>query len=98
MSICARGPPRRAQHGKANMQTTKPQQGRRRSSASYDERADDTLLLPAREVWRLLGISDRTLDRWVRDEALGFPRPRVIYNRRYFIASEIEAFARQAAG
>ena len=41
-------------------------------------------LLPARRVWERYGIADRTLDRWLVREDLGFPRPLVINRRRYW--------------
>jgi predicted DNA-binding transcriptional regulator AlpA len=46
-------------------------------------------LLPAPAVWRRYGKTDRTLDRWLQDETLGFPRPTVIRSRRYFKEAEL---------
>ena len=57
-------------------------------------------LLSATQVRKLFagGISDMTLWRWMHDENMAFPRPIVINRRRYFRASEIEAFqARQSS-
>jgi predicted DNA-binding transcriptional regulator AlpA len=46
-------------------------------------------LIPAPAVWRRYGKTDRTLDRWLQDESLGFPRPTVIRGRRYFKEAEL---------
>jgi predicted DNA-binding transcriptional regulator AlpA len=53
--------------------------------------------LPARQVWARFGITDRTLDRWLADENLKFPRPLIINRRRYFFLDEIEAWERVQA-
>jgi hypothetical protein len=49
-----------------------------------------------------LDVCPRTLDRWLRDIALGFPRPHYVNKRKYFERSEIEnwkaATAVKAAG
>jgi hypothetical protein len=50
--------------------------------------------LPARKVLERYGIVDRTLDRWLADAKLGFPRPAVINKRRYFDVDELDAFDR----
>jgi hypothetical protein len=39
-----------------------------------------------------LGVCSRTLDRWLHDAALGFPRPRVVNNRRYFERDAIDSW------
>ncbi len=55
-------------------------------------------LLTATQVRQLIGgISDMTLWRWMHDERVGFPQPVVINRRRYFRASEIEAFQERNA-
>jgi hypothetical protein len=58
--------------------------------------------IPAPQLAAELGISRRTLGRWLRDVTLGFPRPRVVNNRLYFERSPVEAWktatARLAAG
>jgi predicted DNA-binding transcriptional regulator AlpA len=54
-------------------------------------------MLPAAQVWKRYGKTDRTLDRWLKDEALGFPRPVVIRNRRYFKEAELQAWERAQA-
>jgi predicted DNA-binding transcriptional regulator AlpA len=54
-------------------------------------------LLPAPSVWRRYGKTDRTLDRWLQDETLGFPRPTVIRGRRYFKEAELIEWERVQA-
>jgi predicted DNA-binding transcriptional regulator AlpA len=51
-------------------------------------------LIPARKVQDRYQVTDRTIDRWVSDEQLGFPKPLVINRRRYFYESELEAWER----
>lgn len=46
-------------------------------------------MLPAATVWKRYGKTDRTLDRWLKDETLGFPRPVFIRSRRYFKEAEL---------
>jgi len=53
--------------------------------------------LPARMVWTRFGVTDRTLDRWVADARLNFPRPMFINGRRYFFLDEIEGWERAQA-
>jgi hypothetical protein len=53
--------------------------------------------LPARLVCERYRIVRRTLDRWIENEALGFPRPIVINKRRYFREHELEAWERRRA-
>jgi predicted DNA-binding transcriptional regulator AlpA len=48
--------------------------------------------VPAPELAAELGISRRTIARWLRDVALGFPRPKVVNHRLYFERSAIEAW------
>jgi hypothetical protein len=61
-----------------------------------DVRPPDNML-PAAMVWRRYGKTDRTLDRWLKDESLGFPRPVVIRNRRYFKEAELLDWERAQA-
>jgi predicted DNA-binding transcriptional regulator AlpA len=37
------------------------------------------------------GVTARTIDRWIADEKLGFPRPVHINTRRYFVLAEVDA-------
>jgi hypothetical protein len=45
-------------------------------------------------------VPTRTVDRWLVDPRLEFPRPLIIHTRRYFDLAEIEGWERrrQAAG
>lgn len=45
---------------------------------------DNSPLVPTRDVLRRYSIVDRTLDRWLANPELKFPRPLVINRRRYF--------------
>ena len=58
---------------------------------------NDDQLLPARIVWTRYSVTSRTLDRWVADPRLGFPRPILINRRRYFSADAIAAWERSRA-
>jgi predicted DNA-binding transcriptional regulator AlpA len=60
---------------------------------------DDKTFLPAGQVRARYGVSDMSLWRWLRDEALLFPSPIRIHNRRYWKLAELEAWeaAREAA-
>jgi predicted DNA-binding transcriptional regulator AlpA len=60
-------------------------------------RRDDGPLLPSRAVLNRYGICDRTLDRWLAKESLGFPRPLVINKRRYFREAELQNWERDRA-
>ena len=47
-------------------------------------------LIPAKTVRELCGnISDMSLWRWLKDPALGFPRPVYIQKRRFWREAEI---------
>jgi predicted DNA-binding transcriptional regulator AlpA len=54
--------------------------------------ATDDVLLPARKTMQRYGIADRTLDRWVADPKLGFPRPVVINTKRYLRVADLRAW------
>jgi hypothetical protein len=54
-------------------------------------------LLPASAVWGRYGVADRTLDRWLANKSLGFPRPLVINRRRYFRERELAEWERKRA-
>ena len=45
---------------------------------------NEEVLLPARKTQQRYDVADRTLDRWLSDPGLNFPRPVVINRRRYF--------------
>jgi predicted DNA-binding transcriptional regulator AlpA len=53
--------------------------------------------LPTRLVLTRYAIVDRTLDRWLADPGLMFPRPLMIKGRRYFFLDEIEEWERVQA-
>jgi predicted DNA-binding transcriptional regulator AlpA len=54
--------------------------------------------LPSRIVCERLGISDRTLDRWIAVPELGFPPPKYVRKRRYWDEAALEAWrGRQVA-
>jgi hypothetical protein len=40
--------------------------------------------LPAKAVARRYGVVVRTIDRWLDNPKLGFPKPEVVNNRRYW--------------
>lgn len=52
----------------------------------------DKKFLTGPEVCRRYSISDMTLWRWLKDEALGFPKPMMIRKRRLFAGEELDAF------
>jgi predicted DNA-binding transcriptional regulator AlpA len=51
---------------------------------------DQQTYLPAADVRGRYGVSDMSLWRWSRDEALGFPKPLRINRRRLWKLSELE--------
>jgi hypothetical protein len=52
---------------------------------------------PTKKVLERYDITDRTLDRWLEDPELDFPRPLIINKRRYFSDSELVAWERKRA-
>jgi predicted DNA-binding transcriptional regulator AlpA len=52
-------------------------------------------LLQTRDLLRRYSIVDRTLDRWLADPRLNFPKPMIVNRRRYWSESEIDAFDAQ---
>jgi predicted DNA-binding transcriptional regulator AlpA len=52
---------------------------------------------PARQVCERYQITDRTLDRWLADPKIGFPRPLTINRRRYFSDPELTTWERKRA-
>lgn len=64
-----------------------------------ENRPIENRLMTANEVRDTFGgVSDMTLWRWLESEQLGFPKPLYIQRRRFWRASDIEAFvAKQAA-
>ena len=51
--------------------------------------------LPARRVCHRYDICDRTLDRWLLDPKLKFPKPMFVNKRRYFDENELDEFDRR---
>jgi len=54
-------------------------------------------LLPARQVMDRFHIVSRTLDRWLNDPKLNFPKPLVVNHRRYFYQDQIATWERDRA-
>jgi predicted DNA-binding transcriptional regulator AlpA len=48
--------------------------------------------LPTRAVMARYDVSDRTIDRWVADPSLGFPKPIRIKRRRYWDEDALDEF------
>jgi len=48
--------------------------------------------LPAASVRARYGVSDMSLWRWLRDEALGFPAPIRIKRRRFWALDDLKAW------
>lgn len=53
---------------------------------------DQQTYLPTGAVRTRYGVSDMSLWRWLRNEALGFPHPTVINKRRYWKLADLEAW------
>jgi predicted DNA-binding transcriptional regulator AlpA len=51
--------------------------------------------LQTRHLLERYGVSDRSIDRWLANPDLNFPKPMVIGRRRYWDADEIDEFDRQ---
>jgi hypothetical protein len=51
-------------------------------------------LLPMKHVLDRYKVSDKTIERWLASETLGFPRPIYINKRRYFYERELIEFER----
>jgi predicted DNA-binding transcriptional regulator AlpA len=54
--------------------------------------ADPGALVPKPNLARELGVSSRTLSRWLADKAVDFPKPVVIRGRNYFDRGSIEVW------
>jgi hypothetical protein len=52
-------------------------------------------LLPARRTMQRYQIADRTLDRWLADPKLNFPKPVVVNRRRYFRVRDLMIWERE---
>jgi predicted DNA-binding transcriptional regulator AlpA len=71
----------------ANMDTIQPEVTGRRSPTTRSKKK-----LPTRAVMSRYGVSDRTVDRWVADPCLNFPKPIRINRRRYWDEDALDAF------
>jgi predicted DNA-binding transcriptional regulator AlpA len=76
-----------AQNMEVGMQTIQPQVTERAVPAARSKK-----LLPTRAVMARYDVSDRTIDRWVADPTLNFPRPIRINRKRFFFEHELDAF------
>jgi predicted DNA-binding transcriptional regulator AlpA len=56
-----------------------------------------TRKLPTRHVCARYSVSDKTIDRWVKNPKLQFPQPDWINGRRYWGEDKLDAFDRRAA-
>jgi hypothetical protein len=61
----------------------------------YSDNDDAEPLVPARDVLKRYSIVDRTLDRWLANTELKFPRPLVVNRRRYFRERALTEWERQ---
>lgn len=61
------------------------------------EAAEPGVFLPEALTQRRYNVSDMTLDRWTRDESLGFPKPIYIRGRKYRRLAELEEFEERQA-
>jgi hypothetical protein len=59
-----------------------------RAAGAFEQRS----WIPATELAAELGVSRRTLARWLLDVALVFPRPKIVNHRLYFERSSVEAW------
>jgi predicted DNA-binding transcriptional regulator AlpA len=76
-----------------NMDAVQPQVTGRRSPTRSRK------LSPTRKVMERYSCSDRTIDRWVADPDLNFPKPIYIKRRRFWFDEELDEFdAAQAEG
>ncbi len=53
---------------------------------------DDDRFLPARAVWERYDVTSMSIWRWLRDPAMGFPRPVLFGRLRYWKLSELLAW------
>jgi predicted DNA-binding transcriptional regulator AlpA len=59
-----------------------------RAAVAFEQRS----WIPAPQLADELGISRRTLARWLLDVELRFPQPKIVNHRLYFERSSIEAW------
>lgn len=49
-------------------------------------------LIPSRYVREHFAVTNRTLDRWIVADSLGFPKPILINRRRYWYLAELRVW------
>jgi predicted DNA-binding transcriptional regulator AlpA len=64
-----------------------------RAAAAFEQRS----WIPATQLAAELGVSRRTLTRWLREITLEFPRPKIVKSRLYFKRGEVEAWKASTA-
>jgi hypothetical protein len=52
--------------------------------------------VPNKDVAARYGVTLRTVDNWLADDKLGFPRPIVINGRKFYPEHELDEFDRRA--
>ena len=85
------------QRAKLSVTTSPHQRFGDRSDGDSDGDGDrrGRRLLQTRDLLRRYSIVDRTLDRWLADPRLNFPKPMIVNRRRYWSESEVDAFDAQ---
>jgi predicted DNA-binding transcriptional regulator AlpA len=68
-----------------------------KQAAQAETAAAGDSFLPARRVWERYHVSAMTIYRWLREEAMGFPRPVYLGRFRYWKLSELVAWERSKA-
>jgi hypothetical protein len=63
-----------------------------RADMNQQLRSEPGALIPKSNLARELGVSSRTLSRWLADIGVGFPRPVIIRGRNYFDRGSIEVW------
>lgn len=53
--------------------------------------------IPNKAVAERYGVGVKTIDNWLADDELGFPKPLVINSRKYYVEDELDEFDRRAA-
>jgi predicted DNA-binding transcriptional regulator AlpA len=58
---------------------------------------DDRVFLPASQVWGRYGVSEMSINRWLRNPKLNFPKPIYIGRFRYWRLSDLTRWERERA-
>lgn len=56
---------------------------------------ESDLLITMRDAEKRYGVTKRSIEYWVADADLAFPKPRLLRRRRYFSLAELEKFERR---